>query len=100
MTLTEIVLEAPDKEAAVKRNPHKDFGSVQASREPYDQEDFWEYLKSPNTQWKIGDGANTMDWKKHEKISVDPNDPGRQSQYYIDIETINVNILQVFKIIN
>lgn len=73
--------EAPDKEAAVKRNPHKDFAAVEASRDPYNQSDAWQYLKSPNPAWKIGDGANDNNWEKFEKIAIDPQDPGRESRF-------------------
>jgi hypothetical protein len=74
-------LEAPDKEAAIKRNPHADFASVEASREQYNLGDSWKYLKSPNPAWKIGDGANNDDWKKHKMVSIDPNDPVRTGMY-------------------
>lgn len=85
----DVPLEAPDKEAAVKRNPHKDFASVQASRESYNQEDSWQYLQSPNTEWKIGDGANNTEWKKHEMVSIDPYDPKRECQY--DLKPYNTH---------
>jgi hypothetical protein len=73
-------LEAPDKEAAVQRNPHEDFASIQASRAPYNHSDTWQYLKTPNPEWKIGNGAHNEEWKKHEKLAIDPNDPRRQCE--------------------
>lgn len=76
-------LEAFDKESAIQRNPHSDFESVQASRASYNHAQTWHYLKSPNPTWKIGDGANEDDWKKHGKISIDPKDPKRTCMYYV-----------------
>lgn len=59
-------------ENQVKRNPHKDFGKVEASREPFETDVVWHYTKIPKTDWVPGTGANDNEWSKYEKISIDP----------------------------
>jgi flavin reductase (DIM6/NTAB) family NADH-FMN oxidoreductase RutF len=71
------VVEAPDKEALVNRNPHTNFATVQASRPDYDPTAAWSPSKTPNPPWKYGDGANSAEWKDHGMLDIDPQEPGR-----------------------
>jgi flavin reductase (DIM6/NTAB) family NADH-FMN oxidoreductase RutF len=72
-----------DAEATIKRNPHPDFGKVQASRPDYEKRE-WRFTKTvdPNWQWGSGgnDGGASLE-KNH--IEIDPYAEGRQaSQNY------------------
>ncbi|KAF2124759.1 hypothetical protein P153DRAFT_370671 [Dothidotthia symphoricarpi CBS 119687] len=64
-----------DAEKAIKRNPHPDFKSVEASRPPFDQGSSWHFTQTPSPNWKPGSGANTSSSKGHRQI--DPYAPGR-----------------------
>lgn len=70
-------LEAPDKEALVQRNPHADFAAVEASRPAFDHSLEWEFSKTPNPAWKIGDGPSTEDCKNRKFLTIDPQEEGR-----------------------
>ncbi|KAH9885727.1 hypothetical protein F4778DRAFT_501903 [Xylariomycetidae sp. FL2044] len=70
-------LEAPDKEAEIKRNPHTDFEAVEASRPPFDHANNWKYSKTPNPTWQAGDGASNDEWKSHKFLTIDPYQEGR-----------------------
>ncbi|KAF2104056.1 hypothetical protein NA57DRAFT_50904 [Rhizodiscina lignyota] len=70
-------VEAFDKEALIKRNPHADWAAVEASREEYDSSKTYKYSKSPNPQWQPGDGASNDEWKQHKMVSINPQDPSR-----------------------
>lgn len=72
-------IEAPDKEAFVNRNPHRDFATVEASRPDYDPTSSWRPSKTPNPTWKFGDGANNNDWQSHDVLDIDPEDPTRST---------------------
>jgi hypothetical protein len=70
-------LEAYDKEALVQRNPHADFAAVEAQRPAFDHTNQWKFSKTPNPDWKIGDGASNEEWKKHKFLSINPYEDGR-----------------------
>lgn len=70
-------VEAFDKEALVKRNPHADFPAVQASRPDYDAAQNWSWSKTPNPNWLPGDGANSNEYQAHKLLSIDPDSPTR-----------------------
>ncbi|KAK9421705.1 putative Flavin reductase like domain-containing protein [Seiridium unicorne] len=70
-------IEAPDKEAEIKRNPHEDFASVEAGRPSYDSTLKWEMSKMPKPDWKVGDGATTEDCKNRKFLAIDPQEDGR-----------------------
>jgi flavin reductase (DIM6/NTAB) family NADH-FMN oxidoreductase RutF len=72
-------VEAPDKEALVKRNPHANFSAVEASRPDYDSSCQYTATKTPNPKWTYGDGANNDDWQLHKLIEIDPEEPTRPS---------------------
>lgn len=66
-------------EATIKRNPHPDFGKVEASRPDYEKKDF-KFTKTVNPNWTYGSGGNDggASLKKHH-IDIDPYEEGRQS---------------------
>ncbi|KAK5123606.1 hypothetical protein LTR85_002644 [Meristemomyces frigidus] len=72
-------VEAIDKEAIVGRNPHPDFGAVEASRPEYPVDLQWTPTKTPDPLWKYGDGATHSKWQQHSLITIDPHEPGRAS---------------------
>ena len=75
----ETLVEAPDKEALVNRNPHPDFAAVEASRPDYDSSCQWTATKTPNPKWNYGDGASDNSWQKHRSVEIDPDEPNRPS---------------------
>lgn len=83
-------VEAYDKEALVKRNPHADFAAVEASRPPFDSSKQYTFSKTPNPSWQPGDGASNDEWKKHQLLAIDPNDENRpwQSNYKLIISSL------------
>ncbi|BFZ65416.1 hypothetical protein YB2330_006582 [Saitoella coloradoensis] len=65
-------------EAALGRNPHKDFKSVEASRPDYDpSRPGFTYTKSPNPAWTPGSGSSDPSVLSKQKISIDPYEEGR-----------------------
>ena len=72
-----------DAEQTVRRNPHADFGAVQASRPDFDHSlDGFTYTKTPKPDWQLGgggnDGGESLE-KKH--IQIDPYEPGRPAVF-------------------
>lgn len=74
-------------EAPFKRHG-QDFKQVEASRPDYDWARTTTYSKTPKPDWQPGDGAtdraspgggagSTVDHNKHNKISFEPYEPGR-----------------------
>ncbi|RDW82924.1 flavo protein-like protein oxygenase [Coleophoma crateriformis] len=75
-------LEAFNKEALIKRNPHADFAAVQASRPDFAPNQVWTWSKTPNPAWEIGDGANPgAEWRGKEMVHIDPNAEGREGSW-------------------
>ena len=74
-----LLMEAPDKEALVDRNPHADFTAVKSSRPDYDNLCQGTQTKTPNPRWTYGDGANNKAWQQHSSIDIDPDEPTRPS---------------------
>ncbi|KAL3471484.1 hypothetical protein BJX99DRAFT_263235 [Aspergillus californicus] len=70
-------VEAPDQEAAIQRNPHADFTAVEAKRPLYKLGESLKFTKTPNPNWRPGEGASNDNWKSHEFVSIDPNEDGR-----------------------
>ncbi|ABN67617.2 flavo protein oxygenase [Scheffersomyces stipitis CBS 6054] len=70
--------ERPGLEAQIQRNPHPDFRKVERERPPFESDISWKYTQIPKTDWKIGDGANDTEWKKHKKIQIDPYGDSRK----------------------
>jgi flavin reductase (DIM6/NTAB) family NADH-FMN oxidoreductase RutF len=70
-------VEAFDKEALVKRNPHENFIEVEASRPDCDASKSWIATKTPNPSWKPDDGASRNVWEKSQLIAIDPQATSR-----------------------
>ena len=68
-----------DAEKHVKRNPHPDFKSVEAARPDWDDaQTSWQWIKTPNPDWKPGDGATDGgESLKKSHVEIDPNEDGR-----------------------
>lgn len=67
-----------DAESVIKRNPHGDFGKVQASRPDWDSSVSWHFTKTKGPEWKYGSGGNDGGASlKKEHISIDPYEEGR-----------------------
>lgn len=47
------------------------------SRPDFKAETNLEFYKTPNPNWKPGQGANDDEWKSHKKIDFDPNGEDR-----------------------
>ena len=67
-----------DNEKTVGRNPHPDFGKVQAAREDWREERSWNVTRTRNPEWQLGDGANDGgESLKKEHVEIDPYAEGR-----------------------
>ena len=68
-----------DAEKAIKRNPHPDFGQVQASRPDWDEAaSEWTWTKTKDPAWKHGQGGNDGgESLKKNHVEIDPNEEGR-----------------------
>lgn len=64
-------------ESIVKRNPHGDFGKVQASRPDWDESKQFHFTKTRSPQWTYGSGADDEAGASKSHISIDPYAPGR-----------------------
>lgn len=66
-----------DAEAQIKRNPHPDFKKVEASRPDFDQNQSVQFSKTPQPDWKPGQGANNPSGLSKKHREIDPNAEGR-----------------------
>lgn len=74
--------ERTANEAAIKRNPHPDFKTVEASRPPFNPSEEWHYTQAPAPGWQWGQGGNNGGAslsKKH--VEIDPHEPGRPAAF-------------------
>ncbi|KAF1811792.1 hypothetical protein P152DRAFT_459258 [Eremomyces bilateralis CBS 781.70] len=70
-----------DVESTVKRNPHPDFKTVESSR-PLWSEATFKYTRTPNPDWKVGQGANDGgEGLKKGHVEIDPYEPGRPAVF-------------------
>ena len=53
-----------------KTSHHPEFKELEKKRPDFDSEKRFVVSKSPNTNWKLGDGAHDDEWKKYKKMSV------------------------------
>lgn len=67
-----------DAEVVIKRNPHGDFGKVQASRPDWDHSKEFTYGKTVDPDWKYGSGANDKSKESKIHVEIDPNASGRE----------------------
>ncbi|KAK6415883.1 hypothetical protein LTR95_017534, partial [Oleoguttula sp. CCFEE 5521] len=71
-----------DAEKEIKRNPHGDFKTVEASRPSFNQAQNFAYTQTKNPSWQPGDGANDSgESLKHEHIDIDPYENGRPATF-------------------
>ncbi|KAF2860235.1 hypothetical protein K470DRAFT_217610 [Piedraia hortae CBS 480.64] len=68
-----------DSEKVVRRNPHGDFGAVQASRPQWKEDSKLEFTQTRDPTWTKGDGAIETFDEKH--VDIDPWEQGRPSVY-------------------
>lgn len=67
-----------DQEKAINRNPHGNFKDVEASRDKFAHDRQWNYQQTPNTAWKLGDGAHDGgESLKKSHVCIDPYAQGR-----------------------
>ena len=71
-----------DGEKAVQRNPHPDFGKVEASRPDWRTEHAWNFTKTKDPRWKYGQGGNDGgESLKKKHVEIDPYAEGRPAVY-------------------
>ncbi|KAI1608524.1 hypothetical protein EDD36DRAFT_469409 [Exophiala viscosa] len=70
--------EKHDAESTIKRNPHGDFGKVQASRPDWEESSQWHFTKTKNPKWNYGEGASDKSGQSKSHVSIDPYAEGRQ----------------------
>ncbi|KAI9829932.1 MAG: hypothetical protein M1819_005904 [Sarea resinae] len=74
--------ERMDSEKTVQRNPHPDFGKVQASRPDWDEKSAWSYRKTRDPDWKPGQGGNDGGESLNENhVEIDPYEEGRPAAF-------------------
>ncbi|KAI9878529.1 MAG: hypothetical protein M1830_000663 [Pleopsidium flavum] len=67
-----------DSESTVQRNPHPDFGKVQASRPDWKTDREFKFAKTKDPNWKLGQGGNDGgESLKKEHVEIDPYAEGR-----------------------
>lgn len=71
-----------DGEKHVQRNPHPDFDKIQASRPAWEEHRDWQFTKTRNPGWKLGDGANDGgESLRKEHVEIDPYEQGRPAVF-------------------
>lgn len=65
----------------MKRNPHPDFKSVEASRPDFETNSTFRWNKTPAPSWNFGDGANGLDKSTAGHVSIDPYAEGRPGTF-------------------
>ena len=69
---------APLNEKTIGRNPHPDFGKVEASRPDWTTGPQFTFTKTKQPGWKFGDGANDGgESLKKEHREINPHEEGR-----------------------
>lgn len=67
-----------DAEKLIQRNPHPDFGKVEASRPDWSNVESLHFTKTKEPNWKFGDGANDGgEGLKKKHVEIDPYAEGR-----------------------
>lgn len=71
-----------DGEKSVQRNPHPDFGKVEASRPDWRTDHEWNFTKTKDPNWKYGQGGNDGgESLKKNHVEIDPYAEGRPAVY-------------------
>ncbi|KAF2828075.1 hypothetical protein CC86DRAFT_405093 [Ophiobolus disseminans] len=65
-----------DAEKEIKRNPHGDFKAVEASRPPFEPNNF-HFTQAPKPDWKPGSGPNEPSSLRKKHRQIDPYAEGR-----------------------
>ena len=66
----------------IGRNPHPDFAKVQASRPDWREERSWNFTKTLNPDWQLGDGASDGgESLRKQHIEIDPYEEGRPAVF-------------------
>ncbi len=74
--------EKQDEEKLVRRNPHGDFKSIEASRPAYDKTAIFRFTQTPSPNWKPGDGSiDNGECLRKNHIAIDPHAGGRPAVY-------------------
>jgi len=69
---------APLNEKTLGRNPHPDFGKVEASRPDWTTDQQFTFTKTKKPDWKFGDGATDGgESLKKEHREINPHEEGR-----------------------
>ena len=69
--------EKHDAESTIKRNPHGDFGKVQAGRPDFERKP-WTFSKTLDPNWTYGSGGNDGGQSlKKDHVEIDPYSDGR-----------------------
>lgn len=63
--------------SATSQSRHPDFKTTEKSRPDFNSSSELTTTKAPSTEWGLGDGANSDEWKKHKKVSVAAYGPQR-----------------------
>jgi flavin reductase (DIM6/NTAB) family NADH-FMN oxidoreductase RutF len=66
-----------DAEKEIKRNPHGDFKSVEASRPPFDASAHFHFTQTPKPDWTPGSGPNEPSSLQKSHRSINPYEEGR-----------------------
>ena len=67
-----------DQEKIVQRNPHPDFKQVESSRPDWPNHSDWQFTKTKQPDWKLGQGANDGgECLKKDHVEIDPYEEGR-----------------------
>ena len=70
-----------DSEKQVKRNPHGDFKTVEASRPKWEEDSKFHYTQIRKPDWKLGDGANDKSGIDKQHVEIDPYAEGRPAVF-------------------
>ena len=71
-----------DAEKNVGRNPHPNFGEVQALRPDWRPEESWHFTKTVDPDWRLGRGANDNgESLKKKHIEINPYEEGRPAVF-------------------
>ncbi|RKU45201.1 hypothetical protein DL546_008017 [Coniochaeta pulveracea] len=68
-------------EASIKRNPHGDFKTVEASRPPFPAETSVHYVQTPLPSWKFGEGPNRAQPSTASHTPISPYSEGRPAGF-------------------
>ncbi|CAN3372772.1 hypothetical protein DIURU_004739 [Diutina rugosa] len=65
----------------LSRMTYSEFKASVAHRPEFDPTATFGLTKVPNPQWKLGQGANSDEWKRHKKVELDPAERAGPENY-------------------